>query len=335
MIISTKNFYLYIALLLLSIWVIFVTILHSQSISGVVTVSRLLIEQVLGMLALMLLRPSVKSSVIFFISLGVINSLVITINILDKIVLNNSLGIGGAFEAFWGIHGDPTRSAGIFPSYQSSGLFLLLSIYILNTNKVIDGGGKIFINFLFIFSLLFGSRFYLVFALLLFFVKSRSVKHLFFVFLAVTLLWIQIGENELVEYHINQRITPIISSFVKGDFSSDASVVDLIDNEWVLPSDEITIILGNGGAKYSEIGGGDTLFFRWLYFGGFPAVILIYFVIIIKAYYLFGRPRDLDSFIIWLAILAGTLKSESFISTGFFLILCLWPIKDTDVKNVH
>ncbi len=338
MIITAKNTYPVISLLILSMWIIFVTILHGQSDSGLISVMRLIFEQVLGVVVFTVLKPTVKSCVIFLVGLGLINSIIIMISVFDKVLLNNSLGVGTFFEAFWGIHEDPTRSAGIFPSYQSSGLYLLLTLYLLNKYSLINRELKTFISLFLVFSLLFGSRFYLVFALLLFLVNSMkfiSTKSLAVIVIGSSLLWLQLSDNKLVEYHVNKRIAPIMNSLVNGDYSSDASVVDMVNNEWVLPIDEKTIILGNGGAKYSEIGGGDTLFFRWLYFGGFPAVILIYFVVVAKAYYLFGRPRDLDSIIIWLAILAGTLKSESFISTGFFLILCLWPIKNTDVKNVH
>jgi hypothetical protein len=319
-----KNQLLLGSILILFIYTALITILHGNSIAAFVTVSRLLIEQVLGITILYFLKPTMRSLTIFFISFGVVNSIAIFLTIADKVYLSGSLGVSESMENLWGVHHDPTRSAGLFPSYQSSGLLILLSLYVLNRSSLLNDNLVFLLGLVFVLALFFGSRFFLFFALLLFLKRNISIRNMvYFMFISIfTIVFFQ--KNEIISYHVEQRIVPLIK-LTQLEKTSDQSMFYMIESEWNMPIDDSILLIGNGHKKYDKQGGGDTLFFKWLYYGGILSVFGIYLVIFFKMIKSVGISRRVDVVLVWLAIFASTLKSEAFTSVGFFLLLSFLP----------
>lgn len=299
------------------IWNIISYLINFISSEGLISSLRIFISSIIVLLSYRLFSLIKILKLIFFI--GVFNSLLVVLQVYDSIfseILPVYLKYGYFYENAEFV--DSFRMGGLMISLQTSSFLSLVSILI--SYKYFSK--YIFILFpLFSFPIVFGSRTILVIWIFLNFYNIYNFRKSSFLFVLLLISVLSIPE---FQPFIKLRLEPIYYIATSGDLNQDYSLADTKTHYNFDLLDFKTFIIGNGHDRYSNLGGKDPFYMRWIIQTGFIGLLLIFiyilFLILISNFSLFTK------FLILIVFIITSYKVELFTSTfvfPFFLFLIL------------
>lgn len=304
-----------IACLALNLIVVSVSIVYNNtpSFEGYISSFRLLFSAVFISVIYKNLRPMAILESVFF--LAIINSTLIIFQLIeslsDVIFLPEWLNYG----YIYGLEtSDQWRKGGLLPSLQTSSALSFFSlIYSANKYKRI-----FFVIFPFLIApILFGARTFIVFLPLLFiyFLCIKQIKVIVWIPIFYYLLSDIPGFQSFVELRFGGLYNVLVDFDLRSDYSSE----DMMRFYRIPNISEF--LIGNGQYRYSEFGGGDPLYTRWLFQSGMFSLMLIIAPFLFCAIYL---SKISYFYMLFFALFFFTsFKGEIFTSVGVFDVLYL------------
>lgn len=299
------------------IWNIFSYLINFVSTGGLVSSLRIFISTLIVLIFYRLL--SLKKILKFVFLLGLLNALLVVLQVYDSIfseILPIYLKYGYFYKNAEFV--DSFRMGGLMISLQTSSFLSLVSILI--SYKYFPKYNFILFP-LFSFSIVFGSRTILVIWIFLILYNIYKFRNSSFLFVLLLIYVLSISEFQPFVY---LRLEPIYNIATSGDLTQDYSLADTKTHYNFDLLDVKTFIFGNGHDRYSNLGGKDPFYMRWIIQTGFIGLLLIFiymlFLIRISNFSLFIK------FLILIVFIIVSYKVELFTSTlvfPFFLFLML------------
>jgi hypothetical protein len=241
---------------------------------------RILLSTVLMIMVHQYVRPlSIVRAIYYF---GIANSVLAVLQFIDLffnldllpawIHYGQLLGVGeAAFIEVW-------RQGGIVPSLQTSSLLGLAGII---AGASIGSRLTYFLAFPFLWSaVIFGARALLVFSpAVLVYVLYRKQR---LVLLWIPLIIVAAGQLDGFYEFAALRFGGLYQVLVSGSLSADYSASDTL-SQYKGVSSVHDFLFGNACQRYSDCGGGDPLYSRWLVQAGVPALSLVTLLLIVLA----------------------------------------------------
>lgn len=313
---SVRLFEALVVLLLLNcVWVTITTVIHAAvSLEGLISSSRLLVSVLLAYAIHRHLTARAIGDGLFWIA--AINSAIVAMQLFDAqsdhVYLPNWLRYGSLYGfddiELW-------RKGGLVPSLQTSSLLATYGIFF----GIWRGSRRVMIVVfpLLAVAILVGARTFVplgLIGLVLMFIRMPVVTTAWLWVLGWTL---SSAGGFLAFFEL--RFGPLFDVFLGFDFSADYSAQHTLQSYRELSL--VELFVGNGEARYSDVGGKDPFYTRWLYQSGAPSLLLLLAVLAV-----IGASCGRYSFIAYLALAVAyyhNIKAELFTSTGTFDALIL------------
>ena len=132
------------------------------------------------------------------------------------------------------------------------------------------------------------------------------------------LVWDLTGRDGFWEF-FQLRFGGLLDIFIRLDFAADYSTEDTISSYRQFTLDELFV--GNGEARYSDAGGKDPFYTRWLYQAGVLSVLLLLAVKAMIGWHC-GR-YSVFAYLVLVVAFYHNIKGELFTSFGTFDVLVL------------
>ena len=116
------------------------------------------------------------------------------------------------------------------------------------------------------------------------------------------------------------RIKVLFDIAISGDLTQDYSLRDTL-SFFSKSIDTRTFLIGNGMPQYSQLGGNDPLYTRWLFQTGFIGLILL--IVLVVANITLGKRSKAVKLGLLLVFFLTSIKAELLISTGIFDLLLM------------
>lgn len=282
---------------------------------------------------------------------GSINSIVVTLQFADRLLESSgfgSLALNSIMSDFWNYTPEFSRFAGLFNSYVSSSYFacLAISAWLASNGAPSEDRNTLkgLVHLLYLsIPIFFGLRtaLLLILPLLLYqaylvLIGSLSSKlwtlrikrrYLGMAVILASFIRFLFGQasyyfsgsaNDFFKSHFEERILPAFSILAGSREYSSSDTLSYYYNLIKIPSQ--TFFIGNSQHRYSEFGGNDPLFTRWVYQSGLVAGIVAVMCILAILFYLNQHGCTLPTLFLSATLLAFSVKSDTPISLGF---ICL------------
>jgi hypothetical protein len=296
------------------VWVCITTAIHGAiSLEGLYSSSRLLLST---LVAYAIHRYLTLRSVAFWIFvLALVNSIIVIIQLFDAISGDVYLPEWLKYGANYGFEDvEIWRKGGILPALQTSSLLSLYGIiYGVHRERRLL---TIFFPTLLI-TILVGARTFVPIAIIV--VAYATLRMPFAGGVWILLVaWVLPGVEGFTKF-FELRYAGLVDVFFRLDFSADYSAADTMTSYREISLMEL--LLGNGQNRYSEVGGLDPFYTRWLLQSGAPSVILLSLTLLIMSIRC-GRYSFIAYFILIISFYHN-IKGELFTSVGVYDLLCL------------
>ena len=252
---------------------------NGESTEGIYSSFRLLIESLFIFTIFKYQLVKFKSLVIFIIAVSSLNSLFVIVQVLESLgTLNTNFN---SIIDFWGVRNEFMRKSGFLNSILTSSYIIFFG-FILNLMY----RPNIFKYFVIIqiLALFFSARTFLmpaIFIIPILFLLHLSPKLLTKVVIVIILssqffYLIDVNLVDNLILHFNERVAPAFQVIFEMDLDQDYSSKDLVSHYRVPTFSEF--LIGNGFPRYSDLGGRDPTYSRWLLQSGFISFSLIFFI---------------------------------------------------------
>ena len=307
----------------LALWAVclFSSVVNLRSIESVISSSRIISEVLLAFWIVQKEKVESLKKIVFLLSS--LNSIVVLLQLLESFFSFNT-GFN-TLSRFWGLSVDPTddvRKPGLLNGFQSSSFLSFLTITWLIRKKEPK---LVLVMLLNTVPIVFGSRTFLPFLLLLILLNIRLVVGVVSLSAAVFLLSSPELSNSLQQYFF-ERILPALKVFLTMDPTMDGSSQDTLTH-YRTPNSLHEWGLGNGMPRYSDLGGKDPFFSRWLLQAGVLAASLASLItgfILIKIW----KAGKLENKIFAVALLVATFKGELVTATLILTTLLVYSAEN-------
>lgn len=307
--------FLVVLLILNCIWVSMTTIIHGVvSLEGFFSSLRLLLST---LFCYAIHRHVTLQSIGKFIFLvAAVNSAFVVVQMFDAISSQEVLPVWMRYGEIYGIEDvEVWRKGGLVPSLQTSSLLAVYGMFFGAWRK----SRKIMLVVfpLFAIAILVGARTFVpvgLVGLVYLLIRMPLVISLWLGFLA----WYLTKFDGFWEF-FQLRFGGLFDVFLRFDPSSDYSAADTLQSYREFSS--IEFFVGNGENRYSDIGGKDPFYTRWLYQSGAMSVFLLLTVLAVISRYC-GKYTVLAYMML---AVAGyhNIKGELFTSFGVFDLIVL------------
>ncbi len=313
---SLRLFKLLVILLSVNcIWVTVTTVIHDVvSLEGLFSAYRLLVSALLVYAIHRRLTLRKIANGIFWVA--AINSVLIALQLFDALF---DLAYLPPWLKYGGVYGiediELWRKGGLVPSLQTSSLLAAYGIFFgawRSSRKVM------FMVFPFLtIALLSGARTFVPVGLV-------GIVYALIRMPAVTGAWLGILALNLTSVDgflefFQLRFGGLLDVFMRFEFTSDYSVEDTMQSyrEFSI----VEFLVGNGEERYSDAGGKDPFYTRWLFQAGAPSVILLMATLAAIGGYC-GR-YSVIAYLVLAVACYHNIKGELFTSIGTFDVLLL------------
>ena len=313
---SHRLFFLSALLLALNaIWVTATTFINDfPSFEGMISSYRLLLSLFIGYYIRRYLTIQFVSNILFWFA--TINSIIILIQLIEALQAYQFLPDWLRYGWFYEVEDiEIWRKGGLLPSLQTSSLLAIVGLFIGARLKSFKLMCIVFP--ILCIAMLIGSRTFIPIALIC--IMYSAYKFPFLVLGWLIALVMTMTNLEGFWEFFELRFMSLHEVFLSFNMESDYSAKDTMQSYRSVSFFEI--LIGNGYGRYSEFGGQDPFYTRWLYQSGAPSLILLVFVLCLFAFHC-GRYSLLAYFILIVA-LYHNIKGELFTSTGVFDIICI------------
>ena len=310
-----------------AIWVTVTSALHGiPSAEGIVSSYRMVISVLVAYVVHRYLSLERIAYGLFL--LACINSVVIAFQLLgayhDRLHLPQWLHYGRlyGFEnlELW-------RKGGILPSLQTSTLLAIYGIvYNAHNSRSLLAG--IMLLFL-VLSMVVGARTFLPVGLLA--ITYSLYRRPFITCGSLLVVAWNLAGIDSFQHFFYLRYGGLIDVFLKFDFAADYSAADTMLS--YRPFSLSELLVGNGHARYSIMGGNDPFYTRWLFQSGLPSVILLllgFTIIAVRC----GR-YTIIAYLLLILSLYHNIKGELFTSIGTFDLICISAFAFLRKKSVE
>lgn len=339
---------LIIALLSINfIWVLFSFIYYVNSIEAIVSSSRMLLSAVL----IYFIHKKIDQTALIniLIYLTVFNGALIFLQVIEQVL---SLDMVPPYLRYGGIWGfseshdyEIFKKGGLFPSTQTSSILsLFVAWYIIAAKKPL----RLLIPIS--MGLVFGSRTTMILLLLLLsilligyackllFDYTRTIKppkkfaYFFIIYCVLFTTFYGMWLDTDLGSHYSLRVQQAFSVVVELDFSGGESEGTAFEY-YRAPFNVKEALIGNGLDRYSEFGGNDPFYSRWLLQSGFPSLILLLTIFFVCFTAEFQRTRSYG--LVTILLLLNGFKDEIITSFFIFDIYLLYLFSNTprDAKS--
>lgn len=300
------------------IWNIISYLINFISYEGLISSFRIFISSIIVLLFYRLF--SLKKILKFVFFIGLFNSLLVAVQVYDSIfseILPVYLKYGYFYKNAEFV--DSFRMGGLMISLQISSFLALVSILI---------SYKYFSKYIFVllpvfsFPIVFGSRTILVIWIILMLYNIYKFRKSSILFFLILISVLNIPE---FKPFIELRLEPIYKITTSGDLNQDYSLSDTKTHYNFDLLDVKTFMFGNGYDRYSNLGGKDPFYTRWVIQTGFLGFLIIFTFIL----YLIGISNFtlFTKFLILFVFLITSFKSELFTSTMIFPFFLFFILK--------
>jgi hypothetical protein len=297
------------------IWVTITTVIHGVvSLEGIFSAYRLLVSVLLAYaIHHRLTLPKIAHGLFWA---ATINSVLIAVQLFDALSDRAYLPLWLKYGWIYGVEDiELWRKGGLFPSLQTSSLLAVYGIFFgawQSSRKVM------FLVFPFLaIALLLGARTFLPVGLV-------GIGYMVIRMPLVTgawlgaLAWNLISVDGFWEF-FQLRFGGLLDVFLRFDFASDYSAVDTMQS--YREFSVVEFFVGNGKDRYSDEGGNDPFYTRWLFQAGVPSVILLLAVLAAIGGYC-GR-YSVIAYVVLAVACYHNIKGELFTSAGTYDVLVL------------
>jgi hypothetical protein len=302
-----------------TVWTIICYVITNNSISGVISASRMLISaSIMFALRNKINRATIERAIIIVASL---NGVVVALQIYEARQGSHFLPIFLKYGGIWGFSTtsdyEVLRKGGLFPSLQTSAVASLVALHLIIIRNKTNFITALITAPLSGIGLIFGSR--LVFVLAAAYLSYKLIKKLGIISATIIIAFFFViaihGTNSKAAKQIIQRQLSAATVILTMNTSADYSAEDTA-RMYVLPSKVQEYVFGNGCERYANCGGGDPMITRWYIQSGFPSLLILFelfllaFIIEKKTFYSGGLFISL--------MLLHSFKDEVLTSFGFF-----------------
>lgn len=249
----------------------------------------------------------------FIFGLGVLNGIVVSLQIADHLLdpfLPEFLHYG-YFYSFDNVsYISSVRNGGLMIGLQVSSLLSFLAILIGYYKKI-----KYIYLWLviLIIPIIMGSRTIIVISSF-FFIYIFAKNKLLMAFVSICGFYLINLLPDLTSFY-ELRIKVLFDILTSGDLTKDYSLSDTLSS-FDRPIDIKTFLIGNGMPQYSQLGGKDPLYTRWLFQSGFISLILL--IVLVVANITLGKRSKAVKLGLLLVFFLTSIKAELLISIGVF-----------------
>jgi len=266
------------------IWVIISTLINElRGYEALISSSRIFLSTLL--IVLIYRKINIRTSVNFVYTFAILNSILVVLQLVDAIVINNLLPLALKSGAIFGVLDsasvDPWRHSGIVPSLLTSSLLAIFGL-IIGIEKSGKGFIYLFLFPFFLVTLFFGSRTIILLMpfVAIYLMRRAKIRNLFFIAILFSLIIfvpLNLFDSATIEGFYNffsLRYGGLFNVIINLDLGRDYSSADTFTS-YITPSNAKEFIFGNSCDRYSNCGGGDPFFSRWLIQAGFPSIVLL------------------------------------------------------------
>jgi len=299
---------------------------YYESTEAVSSSIRLFAEAVIIVLVIKYKLVNFKCLVNFIVLVSVLNSLVVILQVIESLgYISTNLN---SLVDFWGVENELMRKPGFLNSILTSSYIIFFGL-VLNLMYQ----PKIFKYFIIIqlCALFFSARTFLMpifFMIPIFFIFKFSFRlklkvsiFLFFSYFLVSFVNAELIQN--LVWHFNERVLPAFNVIFGLDLKADYSSRDLISH-YRLPTFS-EFIIGNGFPRYSELGGADPTYTRWLLQAGFLAFSLVFLLNLMLLFFL-SYKKSIYNILLGCVLFITPLKGELTTATLLFSITFLYAL---------
>ncbi len=298
-----------------SVWVTVTTYINDfPSFDGMISSYRLLFSLFVGYyIRRYVTIEFILNSLFWFAS---INSIIILIQLIDSLQAYQLLPDWLRYGWLYGVEDIETwRKGGLLPSLQTSSLLAIVGLLIGTRVKSFKVMWIVFP--ILCISILIGSRTFIPIALIC--IVYSAYKFPFLVLGWLIALVMTMSNLEGFGEFFELRFKNLHEVFLSFNMDSDYSAKDTMQSYRSVSLYEF--LIGNGYGRYSEFGGQDPFYTRWLYQSGVLSLML---VVLVKCLFAFYCARySLLAFLILGVALYHNIKGELFTSIGVFDIICI------------
>jgi hypothetical protein len=266
------------------IWVTLSTIINElRGYEALISSLRISLSTLL--IVLIYRKINIRTAVNFVYTFAIVNSILVVLQLVDAIIIDNLLPpvlkSGALFGVIDSASVDPWRNSGIVPSLLTSSLLAIFGL-IIGIRKSRKGFIYLFLFPFFIVTLFFGSRTIILLMpfVAIYLMRLAKIRNLFFI--AILFILIIFGSLNLFDSaafegfdnFVSLRYGGLFNVIINLDLGKDYSAADTFTS-YITPSNAKEFFFGNSCDRYSNCGGGDPFFSRWLIQAGFPSIVLL------------------------------------------------------------
>lgn len=310
---SNKKTILFLAFLFMT-WVLITNALnHVNNFESLISSSRIFISVLLSLV--LYKNNDINKILNFTFGLGVLNGIVVSLQILDFIYepfLPEFMHYGYFYNKLFdnASYNHTIRNGGLMIGLQVSSLLSFLAILIGYYKKI-----KYIYLWLaiLIIPIIMGSRTIIVISSF-FFIYIFAKNKLLMAFVSICGFYLINLLPDLTSFY-ELRIKVLFEILTSGDFTKDYSLRDTL-SFFDRSIDIKTFLIGNGMPQYSQLGGNDPLYTRWLFQSGFISLILL--IVLVVANITLGKRSKAVKLGLLLVFFLTSIKAELLISIGVF-----------------